>query len=133
MSENSRIAESIAKNGWHAIGVPPSTASPGFLYAIGLCSELSHPEIIVCGLQPRNGDELVRRLIARIRSGARYLPVQIVSNLVEGHRFAFRNVHPTQHIIRLSYAIAYYFRLGNPSLLSTLQMLWSDEDGRLPF
>jgi hypothetical protein len=133
VSEDSRIAESIAKNGWHAIAVPPSAASPGFLYTIGLCSEMSHPEIIVCGLQRSTGYELLSRLIARIRSGARYAPDQIVSDLVEGHRFAFRSVHASQHIIRLGYAMAYYRRLGNPSLLSALQMLWSDEDGRLPF
>jgi hypothetical protein len=133
VSEDSRIAESIAKNGWHAISVPPSAASPGFLYTIGLCSEMSHPEIIVCGLQPRNAYELVRRLIERLRSGVRYAPDQIISDLVEGNRFAFRSVHPSQHIIRLGYAMAYYRRLGNPSLLSALQLLWADEDGKFPF
>jgi len=133
MSEDTRIAESIAKNGWHAIGVPASAASPSFLYTIGLSSEMSHSEIIVCGLQPRHAYELLRRLIARIRSGARYAPNQIISDLIEGCPFAFRSVHPTQHIKWMGYAMAYYRRLGNPSLLSAVQLLWSDDDGRLPF
>lgn len=133
MSKDSQIAESIAKNGWHAIAVAPSAADPGFVYTIGLCSEMSHPEIIVCGLQSRHAYELLKRLIARIRSGAHYAPDQIVSDLLEDHRFAFRRVDPGQHVIRLGYAMGNYRRLGNPFLLSALQMLWADDNGRLPF
>jgi putative NADH-flavin reductase len=65
-----------------------------------------------------------------IRSGARYAPDQIVSDLVEADRFAFRNVHPSQHIIRLGYAMPYYRRLGNPSLLCKRRRGFCD-DGQM--
>jgi Domain of unknown function (DUF4262) len=133
MSKDEDIAKRIAKSGWHAIAVAPSAADPGFVYTIGLCSELSHPEIIVCGLPSRHAYELLERLIARIRAGAHYAPDQIVTDLVDNYRFAFRRVDPGQHVIRLGYAMGYYRRLGNPLQLTALQMLWADDNGRLPF
>jgi hypothetical protein len=52
---------------------------------------------------------------------------------IEGCDVAIRPVHPTQHILRLGSAMAFYRRLARPEALTVRQVFWPDKAGRFPF
>jgi hypothetical protein len=133
MSEDERIAESVRRHGWHAIAVEGTPEAPPFLYSIGLCDTFGHPEIVICGLNEKTGHQLVSDMVTRIRGGQRYHAGEKDQSLLGGYPVVLRSVHPTQRIVRLGFAAAYYRRAGKPDLFSALQLLWSDAQGRLPF
>jgi hypothetical protein len=132
MSEDAQIAESVDRHGWHAIGVEGTADEPPFVYTIGLCDRLAHPELVVVGLSPKTGHSLLADTVDRIRAGAQYRSGETIDDLIEGYRVALLPVHRTQVIRRLGYAMAYYRRASKPDLLCALQLVWPDRAGRLP-
>lgn len=133
MSEDDRITESVRQHGWHAIAVQETQTVPPFLYTIGLCDTLNHPEIVVFGLPRATAYNLVSDMVVQICSGRRYGAGEMDRTLIEGYTVALRPVHATQRLLRLGFATAYYRRARKSDLLSALQLLWPDVEGRLPF
>jgi Domain of unknown function (DUF4262) len=133
VSEDADIAESVSKHGWHAIAVEGTEDSPPFLYTIGLCHTLSHPELIVFGWKADLAHSVVSAMVGDIRKGQVYSEGQRYAGVLEGHDVAVRPVHTTQHLLHFGYAVAYYRRLSGAELLSAVQVFWPDGTGQFPF
>ncbi len=136
MSENERIAASVAQHGWHAIGVDGTARAPPLLYTIGLCLTFGHPEIVLCGLQARAAHSIVRDMVAAVREGSHYLAGARYQGVLDGHEMAVRPVHRTQCIIRMGYAMGFYRHISKPDMFTlrgAVQAMWPDRSGHFPF
>ena len=105
---------------------------PSLIYTIGLCHQFDHPEVMVFGLDLRTAHVLLRDVVDDLRAGKSYASAGRYLGLLEGLAVTVRPVHPTQHLLYLGYAMAFYRRLGRPEMLRTVQVLWPDSHGRAP-
>lgn len=133
MSEDARIADSVRKHGWHGIAVEGKDREPSFFYTIGLAHSFGHPEIVVCGLDLRVMHALASDVVADIRTGKRFVAGETCAGIIEGYSVAFRDVHRTQCVVRLGYAMGFYRQFSSPERLTALQLFWPDEAGKFPF
>ncbi len=132
-SEDDAIAASISRHGWHMIAVEAGEDEPAFVYTIGLCRSLQHPEIMLFGLAPRMSHAILSDLVMDLRAGKSYASTGAYSGLLETAQVAIRPVHSSRHITHMGYAVAYYRRLGERERLAAVQLFWPDKAGRFPF
>lgn len=74
--EDAKIAASVERHGWHAIGVesdPRDDASVDFIYTIGVAHTLGHPELVICGLPQATAHRALCDAIDDIRAGTRFV------------------------------------------------------------
>ncbi len=127
------IAANVRQHGWFLASV--SDHKPPFLYTIGLMESLSHPEIILFGVDPGSARALLSGLVRNIRAGRSYSEPGVYSLAIgdEEHRVGFRTVHPTQHPLHLGYAMGFLTNIGRIGELEAMQAFWPDSKGKFPF
>lgn len=130
-SEDQRIAESVARNDWHAIAV--SDQPPGFVYSCGLLTTFGHPELIIFGLETSLLYEILADMVALIRKGRVFSDAALHGDVLESGSVAVRLVHPTQHSMFLGYAMGHCRHIGRAGELKALQVFWPDAAGHFPF
>jgi len=130
MSEDQRIADSVEKHQWHAIGVDDAT--PPFLYTIGLCATLNHPDLIIFNLEREMAHRVCSALVKRIKNEGMSLRHLEVHPLIGDLSIQARQVHKDWHEIYFGFAMGFYRHIGDPFLLMAIQVLLPDDDGRFP-
>jgi len=130
VSEDEEIARNVAKHGWHAITV--NDASPAFTYTCGLVTTFDHPELIIFGLESREGYSVLAVMVEDLRRGRSFAKPGTYDGVLEGCAIAVRKVHPTQRERYLGYAMAHCRLMGNASGLRARQVFWPDRQGRFP-
>lgn len=130
-SEDEEIGTSVAKHGWHAISV--NDASPEFVYTCGLVTTFEHPELIIFGLESREGYSVLAVMVEDLRRGRSFARPGTYDAILEGCPIGIRKVHPTQREMYLGYAIGHCRLMGNASGLRARQVFWPDKQGRFPF
>jgi hypothetical protein len=127
------IADIVQQYGWYAASIYDH--NPPFLYSIGLMQTYNHPEFIVFGLDAKNAYALLSALIQSIRAGQSFAQSGVHTVSVGGndHRVGFRPVHQTQHPLYLRFAMGYCRHIGRWGELQTIQLFWTDSQGKFPF
>lgn len=124
-----RITDTIESHGWAVQGVMPTeddTDPVPFAYTVGLTG-FGHPEIIVCGLDPRDvGIVLLNDLGERVRAGRTFSHGEVPRNLLMG---GYDPVLITvTDLSRLTIARRVY-----GESITALQLILPDERNRLPW
>jgi hypothetical protein len=133
MSEDDDIEQSVRTHGWHFIAVEPDEDTPPFSYTIGFAHTFAHPEVMIFGLDGRLAHSIASDMASRLKEGHPFSAGHTYSGLLDGYDVAVRPVHPTQHLLHLGYAIAFYRRLQKRDLLTAIQVFWPDKAGKFPF
>lgn len=128
--EDREIAESVARHGWHAIGV--NDVEPPFTYTCGLLATFGHPELILFGLSPRASHSILAAMVDDLRRGESYAAPGEYLGVLEGFPIGVRAVHPAHHAAYLGYALGHCRIAGNPGGLAAMQVFWPDRAGCLP-
>lgn len=127
---------SIAKYGFHATAVLGGHEGPSWVYTVGLLETHDHPELITFGLPPGAAHGVISAIVEQIREGTRHpagrehpfdvdrIPVCLIPVLDEYWR------HPCDYLIGCPH---YYGARGAKVELRALQLVWSDEHGKLPW
>lgn len=123
-----RVLNDIRELGWHVVSVPEDDEGPGFAYSIGFFQTFQHPEIIVFGLEPLVGVELLNSLGKSIQGGQRLSHQQILDDPAARQKRQFMTVLHDSSRKYLGFAHWYYEGTEYP----VLQCLWSDRQGVLP-
>src|SRR5262245_57953209 len=92
--EDEEIAQSVAKHGWHAIII--GDASPGFVYTCGITTTFQHPELIVFGLESREGYSILALMVEDLRNGRSFARPGTYDGILQAWPIGVRKVHPTQ-------------------------------------
>lgn len=131
MTEDEEIAQSVEEAGWHAIHIPESPFGP-FAYTCGLLPRHGHPELIVFGLAPTTAQAVLAAMVHDIGEGRRFDDPEPVDDVLSDRALATRPVHETQHELFLGYSIGHLRHVGHEGPLVARQVVWSDDEGRLP-
>lgn len=75
--EDRRVTDIIRAQGCFIQAVTPWEGTPGFAYTVGLFG-ISHPELIVFGLDPESTGLVLNGLFNRIRDGGDLMPGEVV-------------------------------------------------------
>lgn len=130
MNEDAQIANHVAAHGWCALSV---TATPPFVYTVGLLTQQRHPEVILFGFDSATAREILASVVREIGEGHSFAERGEHPGICEGFSFVSRPVHPTQHIGYLGYAMGHVRHTRFEGELSAVQLFWPDEKGRYPF
>ena len=130
-AEDQRIADSVARNGWHAISV--TDRPPSFVYTVGLLTTFNHPELVLFGLETSTAHSILSSLVREIRNGRSFAKAGTYRGVLEGDvPLLVRKVHPSQHEVFLGYAMAHCRMMGKMGSLAAMQVFWPDQQGKFP-
>ena len=124
------LEETIRKHGWAATAV--TDHDPPFMYSAGLLSTYDHPELIVFGLpQPEQLHGVLARMVDLLSAHGPFATGEVRDDvLMEPFRVLIREVHPSQHVFFLGYAMG-HARVAAKDLRA-LQVVLPDASGVLP-
>ena len=128
--DEQRVIDDIHRVGWHIVGIEDDLEGPPFAYSIGIQHTLSHPEIIIFGL---NDAPVMMNIIntigEEIRKGARFQDWYESDQILQGYSCIFRTVPPDVFPDYLGYAMWFY----RPNPFPVLQCVWPDSQHRFPW
>ena len=129
-----RFLEIIEKYGWHVMSVAPRTDSDDkqewFSYSTGLFRALSHPEIIVCGLDASIAQGIVNEIAYAIKKGRAFeLDTDYSDIFANDVKCRFRPVHLRQYGEYVCWS--QWFYEGND--FPVWQCFWPDKQGKYPW
>jgi hypothetical protein len=120
-----KVLQNIREHGWHVMRIAEDDEGPGFAYSIGL-----DPELIVFGLRSDVMHSMINELGARLRSGERLAPGDVVEGLLVDAKCVLVEVERSQYREYFGYALWYH---KGPSFRA-LQIVWpSKTTGALPW
>ena len=128
-----KIRETIATHGVFIQGVFPTEESQGvpFAYSVGIPTTVpGAAELIVLGLDPEMGAEIINSVMDRLKEGETLADGQQVEGLIERFALTFRAV-ARQHYDGYVGAAQIYHQSRNEWPL--LQIVWPDTKGRFPW
>ncbi len=127
-----RVLADITKIGWHHIHVQSEKEEPPFAYSLGFYANYSQPEVIVFGLPAQTAQQLLNIVAIRFAGAKKpYETFKAYDDIAEGMRIAFIPVARRHYPSYLGYAGWFYKSVRTD--FPTIQMVWPDKQGRLPW
>lgn len=123
------ILASVETVGWHVCVVAEDEEGPGFAFSIGLFESFGHPEVICFGPPPETLAAIVNLVSEAARDGIGFVDGAVSSDVIEGHRCAFRAVSKTAYREYFGYALWFYEGDEFPAL----QIVLPDRHGLFPW
>lgn len=123
-----RVNRDVAEYGWHTIGIDEDEEGPPFVYSVGFLRTLGHPEVLVTGLEPHLGHDILSTIAAEVRDGLQFDVDEEYDDILDGFLCTFRKVDPQFYSRFLGCGLRYY-RHEFPCL----QCVWPDKLGRFPW
>jgi hypothetical protein len=120
----------IQSVGWAVTGVVPTPDHPGapFAYTVGL-TEHHHPELVIAGLDPAIGMEILNDLAGRVRhAGLRVTHRQRIGDLLAGYQAVIVEGEATEQLVPGT-ALARY----GPDRVSLAQIVWPCPHHQFPW
>ena len=131
MIDDIKIANDVAKHGWHEISV--NDAPKPFSYTCGLMTTQHHPELIIFGRTPEFRHLLLSAMYTAINMGSRYEQDARYEWSQKGDAVAVRPVHQSQSQMYMGFAMGHMRITGKPGQLKARQVFWPDTAGRFPY
>lgn len=124
-----QVVDDVDCAGWHVVGVEADADGPAFAYSIGMQHTLSHPEVIIFGLDTSTMIHIINTLGDRVRKGARYHDWHESDQILEGYSCLFREIRVDVFAEYLGFAVWFY----QPDTFQVLQCVWPDSEHRFPW
>lgn len=132
-----KILTDIEETGWTAIGVfDPEGKEPTFTYTIGLGLSYNHPEIIAIGLPPQTAHGVIAGAIDKIKDGESFAnspDKDVLGLLANDFHCRFLPLSDAKAQEFMFQAYNFYESIEEPSLISTIQLVWPDEKDLYPW
>ena len=125
------LVREIAEQGWtvvHSTDPAPRGLFPNVAYTVGLWQTHEHPELLVFGLAPEQGQALLKLVCEEVAKGQRFTSLEQFTHLLEGHSCRFQALG--QHFHREHLAYCRWFYRGDG--FKALQLMWPDAQGHFP-
>lgn len=125
----------ISRYGWSCYYIFGG-AGPPWLYTIGLVEGFGHPELIIFGLDQSSAHGLATRVVERLTSEVKVPPGRHAGERLDGLPVAYLEVdraywrEPSDYFLGW---LDYYRALERTLDQRALQLVWSDEQGHLPW
>lgn len=126
-----KLLSDVRTFGWHVLRIFEDEDGPGFCFSVGLYYTFRHPEILVMGLPPDVGHELINLAGDYIAKGRVFQSRERTADLAQGFSCSFVPIAIEHYEQYLGYAIWFYRNLKAP--FPALQLVWPDKGGRLPW
>lgn len=126
-----RLVAVMRRHGWATRCVLGGPDRPPHAYTVGLF-EHDAPELIVFGLHHVAADDLLGRIAARARDGARFTHGQVLDDVYPGYRYMLLDVADTGEHLPDAYD---FIEPGPPGehRLHAWQVVYPDRDGLWPW
>jgi hypothetical protein len=126
-----KVLDDVARVGWSDICVFPTENDPPearpFNYTVGLV-EFNHPDLILIGMENRQGHGVLHAAVEAIRGGTRFEPDTYSHEVLQGLRVAFLEVLDP---LGDDYPMSMTNRLYGE--VNALQLVWPDTHDRFPW
>lgn len=109
--------------------VPEDDRGPGFAYSIGLFHTFNHPEVLISGVDFKNGTNIINHIGAFVRDGMRFGAEQEASEILVEANCYFKRIVSQHYSDYLGTAVRFYGHAEFPAL----QCYWPDREGLYPF
>ena len=118
-----RLLSDVENIGWHVVGILGDDVGPPYAFTVGLYHTFEHPEVMIVGLEPRSGGNLLNVLADQIQMGKRFGNLESVEFADVGFPLGFRAVNTEYYDSYLGYALWFYRSQDFP----VLQCVWPDK------
>ena len=127
------VAKNIQARGWHITGVFGSSNVDCFSYSVGAAFDLPGrtvklPEVIITGLDPRNGGVLINGLLDELAAGSAITETEPYTGIANMPLYLRKLTH-AQAKDHMTMAKAFH----KSSDFSIYQMVYPDPKGRFPW
>ena len=119
-----KVSKDIAEHGWHVLSVFGENM-PNFSYTIGFTETLSHPEVIISGLETKLAHLLLNDIGELIKKGQSFEHGASSDEVLKNCPVKFENV-TKKNILEYLRAANNHYGEGN---FQALQCIWPDKDG----
>jgi hypothetical protein len=125
----------ISRYGWSCYYIFGGSGPP-WLYTIGLVEGFGHPELIIFGLDQSSAHGLATRMVERLTSEVQVTTGRHAGERLDGLPVAYLEVDRAYWREPSDYFLGWldYYRAMERTLdQRALQLVWSDEQGHLPW
>lgn len=133
MDENQfilKIIRDIRDYGCSTIGVG---GNPPWTYSVGM-TIMNHPDIVVAGIHPDAGNEIINGICDRVKEGERFSAGSIAEKVIKKYPVVFKAVDPANYdeFFGIGRDVTDLIVSNFPERKDTgiLQMVWPDKDGK---
>ena len=127
--DEQKLIDNIDEYGWHVLQVHGDDEGPGFCYSVGLTKSFGAPELIVIGLSPDVGQEIINLMGDDVSSGMEYEAGKYYSDIIEGYDCYLVSVDKSFYRAYFGYGIWYYKNEKFP----VLQCIYPDSNNVYPW
>ena len=127
-----KLLDDVSRVGWHHVHIQADKSGPPFAFSLGFYANYGLPEVVVFGLPAKAAHQFLN--IAAIRVAGEKKPYEMYKaydDIAEGMKIAFIPVSRRHYPTYLSYAGWFYQSVKTD--FPTIQMVWPDKRGRLPW
>lgn len=83
--DEQRVIDDIERYGWHIVGIEADDEGPGFAYSVRMHHTLSHPEVIIFGLNSAEAmAQIINTVGDAVRDGAAFKDWHESDQILEG-------------------------------------------------
>ena len=127
--DDEKLLADVKEYGWHVVKILEKDETPGWAFSVGLYKNLTHPEIVVFGLNHEVAHFLINAVGDLVRAGNRFAVDGLYSDLIDTYSCTFKPVNPVWYYDFLGYANWFYGGGNYP----VLQCIWPDKSRRFPW
>ena len=92
--DDEKLLADVKEYGWHVVKILEKDETPGWAFSVGLYKNLTHPEIVVFGLNHEVAHFLIDAVGDLVRAGNRFAVDGLYSDLIDTYSCTFKPVNP---------------------------------------
>jgi hypothetical protein len=128
--DDRKLIADVETHGWHLVMIQDDAAAAGWVFSVGMWHTLASPELAIFGMRANQAANVLNQIGDEVRAGLSIGPDVVVTNVLEeGRIVGFRLVDATWYRPMFGYATWF----GQRPPLPIAQIVWSDDQGRLPW
>jgi len=124
-----KVVNDVAEFGWHCVGIMEEGDEPAYSFTVGLFKTFKHPELMIFGVPPSVGQQLLNIVGQALRDGEPIDLSQPTDALLEGYSCCFVPVPKAHYREFVGFARWYYEGDDFP----LYQVVWPSRSGLFPW
>ncbi|EEF58553.1 DUF4262 domain-containing protein [Pedosphaera parvula] len=130
-ARDDKLIRDIINHKCQIISIPEDKHGPAYSFSVGLYLHFMHPEIVIFSLQPKTAAITINNICRLIQQGRRFQHGDTVHDLFDTVDVAMIDVDRRCYGYFLGTALWFYRSINEE--FPTLQLVWPDKHGNLPW